>query len=54
LLFLVAATWNFLIGSGAERLSPATQAILPMTAALALIADVEGPPQAASFKWQRH
>jgi hypothetical protein len=45
LLFLVAATCNFLIGFGAERLSPATQAILPMTAALAfiLIADVEGP-----------
>jgi hypothetical protein len=45
LLFLVATTCNFLVGFGAERLSPATQAILPMTAALAfvLIADVEGP-----------
>jgi hypothetical protein len=45
LLFLVAGTSNFLIGFGAERLSPATQAILPLTAALAfvLIADVEGP-----------
>jgi hypothetical protein len=45
LLFLVATICNFLVGFGAERLSPATQAILPLTAALAfvLIADVEGP-----------
>jgi hypothetical protein len=44
LLIVVAATCNFLIGFGAEPLSPATQAILPFTAALAyvLIADVEG------------
>jgi hypothetical protein len=45
LLILVAAACNFLIGFGADRLPPATQAILPLTAALAfvLIADVEGP-----------
>lgn len=45
LLILVAAVCSFLIGFGAERLSPATQAILPLTVALAfvLIADVEGP-----------
>ncbi len=45
LLILVAAGCNFLIGFGAEALSPATHAILPITAALAfwLIADVEGP-----------
>jgi len=45
LLILIAAGCNFLIGFGAERLSPATHAILPVTAALAflLIADVEGP-----------
>jgi hypothetical protein len=45
LLFVVAACCNFLIGFGAERLSSATHAILPLTASLAilLIADVEGP-----------
>jgi heme/copper-type cytochrome/quinol oxidase subunit 2 len=45
LLILIAAGCNFLIGFGAERLSPTTHAILPVTAALAflLIADVEGP-----------
>jgi hypothetical protein len=45
LLLLIAAGCNFLIGFGAERLSPVTHAILPVTAALAflLIADVEGP-----------
>ncbi len=45
LLMLVAAGCNFLIGFGAERLSPVTHAILPVTASLAflLIADVEGP-----------
>ena len=45
LLIVVAAVCNFLIGFGAERLSGATQAILPLTVALAfvLIADVEGP-----------
>jgi hypothetical protein len=45
LLILIAAGCNFLIGFGAERLSPTTHAILPFTAALAflLIADVEGP-----------
>jgi hypothetical protein len=45
LLILVAAVCSFLIGFGAERLPPATQAILPLTVALAfvLIADVEGP-----------
>lgn len=45
LLIVVAAVCNFLIGFGAERLSPATHAVLPLTAALAflLIADVEGP-----------
>ena len=45
LLILIAAGCNFLIGFGAERLSPATHAILPVTVALAflLIADVEGP-----------
>ncbi len=45
LLILVAASCNFLIGLGAERLSPLTHAILPVTASLAflLIADVEGP-----------
>jgi hypothetical protein len=45
LLILVAATCNFLIGFGAERLSPATHGILPLTASLAflLIADVEAP-----------
>ena len=45
LLILVAASCNFLIGFGAERLSAATHAILPLTASLAilLIADVEGP-----------
>jgi hypothetical protein len=45
LLILIAAGCNFLIGFGAERLSPATHAILPITVALAflLIADVEGP-----------
>lgn len=45
LLVAVAACCNFLIGFGAERLSSATHAILPLTASLAilLIADVEGP-----------
>ena len=45
LLIVVGAGCNFLIGFGAERLSWATQAILPFTASLAilLIADVEGP-----------
>ena len=45
LLLLIATGCNFLIGFGAERLSPVTHAILPVTAALAflLIADVEGP-----------
>ena len=45
LLIAVAAASSFLIGFGAERLSPATHAILPLTASLAflLIADVEGP-----------
>ena len=45
LLILIATGCNFLIGFGAERLSPATHAILPVTVALAflLIADVEGP-----------
>ena len=45
LLILIAAGCNFLVGFGAERLSPATHAILPVAAALAflLIADVEGP-----------
>jgi hypothetical protein len=45
LLIGVAAGCNFLIGFGAERLSSATHAILPVTASLAilLIADVEGP-----------
>ena len=45
LLILTAAGCNFLVGFGAERLSPATHAIFPVTAALAflLIADVEGP-----------
>jgi hypothetical protein len=45
MLILIAAGCNFLIGFGAERLSPATHAILPVAAALAflLIADVEGP-----------
>ena len=45
LLLVIAAGCNFLIGFGAERLSPVTHAILPVTAALAflLIADVEGP-----------
>ena len=45
LLILVAAVCSFLIGFGAETLSPATQSILPLTVALAfvLIADVEGP-----------
>ncbi len=45
LLIAVAAACSFLIGFGAERLSPATHALLPLTAALAflLIADVEGP-----------
>ncbi len=45
LLIIVAACCNFLIGFGAERLSSATHAILPLTASLAilLIADVEGP-----------
>ena len=45
LLILIAAACNFLIGFGAKRLSPATDVILPVTAALAflLIADVEGP-----------
>ena len=45
LLVLVAIVCNFLIGFGAERLSWATQTILPLTVALAfvLIADVEGP-----------
>ena len=45
LLVLVAAVCSFLIGFGAEKLSPMTLAILPSTVALAfvLIADVEGP-----------
>ncbi|MBV9290324.1 MAG: hypothetical protein JO288_21325 [Hyphomicrobiales bacterium] len=45
LLIVVAAASSFLIGFGAERLSPVTHAVLPLTAALAflLIADVEGP-----------
>jgi len=45
LLIFVAAGCNVLIGFGAERLSAATHAILPLTASLAilLIADVEGP-----------
>ena len=45
LLIAVAACCNFLIGFGAERLSSATHAILPLAASLAilLIADVEGP-----------
>jgi hypothetical protein len=45
LLILIAAGCSFLIGFGADRLSPVTHAILPVTAALAflLIADVEGP-----------
>lgn len=45
LLIGLAACCNFLIGFGAERLSSATHAILPLTASLAilLIADVEGP-----------
>jgi len=45
MLVLVAGSCNFLIGFGAERLSSATHAILPLTASLAilLIADVEGP-----------
>ncbi len=45
LLIGVAACCNFLIGFGAERLSSATHAILPLTASLAIlmIADVEGP-----------
>jgi len=45
LIMLVAAACNFLIGYGAEKLSPATRNVLPLTAALAilLIADVEGP-----------
>ena len=45
LIIAVAAGCNFLIGFGAEKLSSATHAILPITASLAifLIADVEGP-----------
>ncbi len=45
LLIAVACGCNFLIGFGAERLSTANHAILPITASLAilLIADVEGP-----------
>ena len=45
LLIAVGAGCNFLIGFGAEKLSSATHAILPITASLAilLIADVEGP-----------
>ncbi len=45
LLIVVAGCCNFLIGFGAEQLSSATHAILPLTASLAilLIADVEGP-----------
>jgi hypothetical protein len=45
LLIVVAASCNFLIGFGAERLSATTHAILPLTASLAIlmIADVEGP-----------
>jgi hypothetical protein len=45
LLIVVSAGCNFLIGFGAEKLSSATHAILPLTASLAilLIADVEGP-----------
>ncbi|RBP14433.1 hypothetical protein DFR50_109187 [Roseiarcus fermentans] len=45
LLIAVAAGCNFLIGFGAEKLSSATHAILPIAASLAvlLIADVEGP-----------
>jgi hypothetical protein len=45
LLIGVAASCNFLIGFGSERLSSATHAILPLAASLAilLIADVEGP-----------
>ena len=45
LLVVLAAACSFLVGFGAERLSPATHAVLPLTAALAilLIADVEGP-----------
>ncbi len=45
LLIGVAASCNFLIGFGAEKLSSWTLGILPLTASLAilLIADVEGP-----------
>ena len=45
LLIVVGCGCNFLIGFGAEKLSSATHAILPITASLAilLIADVEGP-----------
>jgi len=45
LLTVTAVACNFLIGFGAERLSPATHAVLPLAAALAflLISDVEGP-----------
>lgn len=45
LLILVATSCNVLIGVGAEKLSPATRAVLPATVALAffLIADVESP-----------
>ena len=45
LLIVVGCGCNFLIGFGAEKLSSATHAILPIAASLAilLIADVEGP-----------
>jgi hypothetical protein len=45
LLIFIACGCNFLIGFGAEKLSSATHAILPIAASLAilLIADVEGP-----------
>ncbi len=45
LLIGVAGCCNFFLGFGAERLSPATHFILPLTASLAilLIADVAGP-----------
>ncbi len=45
LIIFVAVVCNVLIGFGAEKLSLATQGVLPLTASLAilLIADVEGP-----------
>ncbi len=45
LLIIVAIGCSFLIGVGAEKLSPVTRGILPVTVALAffLIADVESP-----------